>query len=54
MEHEHNPKHKGMMLLFVGAVVLVNEIFLHFSWWLVLGALLILKGLKMLFFCKKK
>ena len=35
----------GGKLIVVGAIVIANQLWLNWSWWLVIGGLLVIKGL---------
>ena len=35
----------GGKLIVVGAIVIANQLWLNWSWWLVIGGLLVVKGL---------
>ena len=53
MMHHDGHNHKGCMMLILGLIVLANELYFNYSWWLVLGAVLTLKGLIHLVFKHK-
>ena len=46
-EHTHL-LHKAAVLIIVGLIVLLNELYLGYSWWVVLGVLLVVKGIVLL------
>lgn len=55
-EHTHM-QHKAVMLIVVGLIVLLNELYLGYTWWVILGVLLLVKGVVLLVFkdyCKHK
>ena len=43
--HEHCHCLDGGKLIVLGGIILANELYFNYSWWLVLGGLLMLKGI---------
>jgi hypothetical protein len=42
-------RHMAGFLIILGVIIIANELYFNVSWWILLGLLLILKGIKVLF-----
>lgn len=45
----HNSVYKGIKLILLGLVILANEIYFNYNWWLLFGSLFILAGIMQFF-----